>query len=148
MTNLDDGKRVDSTLPAMTLLVTHPSAPDGTIGGFTSLWAREVASGPKALRAERNLHLALRYAAGGNVERTTYNGYCVVVQNAETLNIRELPLHWMGLPTSYTRCKNFRFGAGPFPHDVPELRPVAVGPARDLMRRLPNASSRPPAVNR
>lgn len=98
---------------------------------FPYVYICGVASGPASLRAERNLHLPLRYLVGAKVELTTYNGYRFELHNAEVLRIPELPSYWMGLPDHHTRCKNFRFGVACFPHDVPELRPVAVEIAHD-----------------
>ncbi len=98
---------------------------------FPFVYVCGVASGPDALKGQRNLHLPLRFAERGIVERTTYNGYRIVVTNAEALSIPPLPDYWMGLPDKYCRCKNFRFGVAYFPHDVPELQQSSNGLAGD-----------------
>jgi hypothetical protein len=68
-----------------------------------------VASGPKAERGQKNLHLPLEYAEGHVEEATTYNGYTFRAHNARALIIPPLPAGWGGKPDEHTRCKNFQF---------------------------------------
>lgn len=98
---------------------------------FPFVYICGVAAGPNELKGERNLHLPLRYTAGSVVVCSTYDAYRIVVNNAEALPIPDLPAHWLGLPESHSRCKNFRFGVAYFAESVPELRPVAQGLAHD-----------------
>lgn len=98
---------------------------------FPFVYVCGVSAGQVNLRAERNLHLPVRYAPGRAVERTTYNGYRIVISNAEERRIPALPEYWMGLPNIHRRCKTFQFGVAYFRNDVPELRKIKDGTASE-----------------
>lgn len=81
---------------------------------YPYLYICGVAAGPRSFRKDRNLHLPLAYEEGAAVERVTWTGFRLVVENARELPIPELPDGWGGLGPEFTRCKNFRFGVGYF----------------------------------
>jgi hypothetical protein len=57
-----------------------------------------------------NLHVAFRPQHASVIEGRTWNGYKYVIENAEQLEIPGLPAGFLGLPASYTTCRNFQFG--------------------------------------
>jgi hypothetical protein len=61
-------------------------------------------------RYPTNLHLAMRPAPGARAEARTYNGLLVVVDGAEALEIPPLAPGFRGLASSFTTCRNYRFG--------------------------------------
>ncbi len=91
-----------------------------------------VGSGPKDQLRHKNLHMPLRFRPGSQVEMTAYNGYLFRAENAELIEIPELPPGWGGIADEqHTRCKNFRFAVGVF---------GAIGPARGDDRLDPEPS--------
>lgn len=77
---------------------------------FNQLYICGLASGPKAERRCRNLHLALVEAPGEEVQGFTYNGFWLVLKNAGRLVIPEPLPQLSHLGDDHYRCKNFRFG--------------------------------------
>jgi hypothetical protein len=74
-----------------------------------------VGSGPKDQLRHKNLHMPLRFRPGSQVEMTAYNGYLFRAENAELIEIPELPPGWGGIADEqHTRCKNFRLAVGVF----------------------------------
>jgi hypothetical protein len=70
-----------------------------------------VASGSRALRGRRNLHLAVRPKQGSTATIRSFYGPIFTVRDAEEIVIQD-PIESMPeLDESYTRCKNFRFAA-------------------------------------
>lgn len=58
-----------------------------------------------------NFHLPMRPRPGFTAEAVTYNGFRVVVQNAESLlPITPVADGWRGLDRKMTTCRNFQFG--------------------------------------
>lgn len=57
-----------------------------------------------------NLHVAFRPQHASVIEGRTWNGFKFVIENAEQLAIPALPAGFLGLPASYTTCRNFQFG--------------------------------------
>jgi hypothetical protein len=90
---------------------------------FPYLYICGFAAGPKALRGERNFHLALKPEEGAGASGVTYNGYTVSVTSAVSLSIPELPAGWNGLPSEHTRCKNFRFAVATFGYPETSIVP-------------------------
>lgn len=77
-----------------------------------------VGAGPKKLLHAQNLHLPLRYEAGGVVEQTTYNDYRFRIENAALVDVPRLPDDFAGKTREHARCRNFQFGVAAFgyPH--------------------------------
>jgi hypothetical protein len=75
-----------------------------------------VGEGPKSELGRQNLHMPLRYRAGGFEKIHTYNGYLFRADDAELVPIPEpLPHGWHGITNQeHLRCKNFRFAVGAF----------------------------------
>ena len=84
------------------------------IDRYPYLYICGVGAGPVNLHGERNLHLPLEYCEGASVERTTWNGYRIRVDDARELPIPPLPDGWRGLGPEFTRCRNYRFGVAYF----------------------------------
>ena len=81
---------------------------------YRAIYLCGVARGKITNRKLHNLHLPIERSVGEVFEYTTYNRYHLIVKNGRLLPIPELPENWMGLPASYWRCCNFRFGASLF----------------------------------
>jgi hypothetical protein len=88
----------------------HPTMPLGTTlalnaGGAPFVYLCGV--GPKYTD---NLHLAWRPVAGVRAQARTYPGELVSVEGGEAMEIPALAPGFRGLPSSFTTCRNFRFG--------------------------------------
>lgn len=57
-----------------------------------------------------NMHLAVLREPGATATVTSYTGRVFVIENAVEIPIPELPEGYEGLDTSFTTCRNFRFG--------------------------------------
>lgn len=77
-----------------------------------------VGSGPRRELKLKNVHMPLRHREGGTVRLRTYNDYEVIAEDAELLEIPELPEGWGGRDIETTRCKNFRFGVHYFAKEL------------------------------
>ena len=73
-----------------------------------------VGLGPKRELRKQNLHFPLRSSEGRVAEVRTSNGYHLRAENAEVVEIPELPENWEGFDREHTRCKNFRFAVASF----------------------------------
>lgn len=74
-----------------------------------------VGAGPKKELKNKNLHMPMRFRQGGLVEMETYNGYRFRAEDAELIEIPELPAGWGGITDEeHRRCKNFRFAVAMF----------------------------------
>ena len=74
-----------------------------------------VASGSFKLRAERNLHMAVRPKQGSIATAQSFYGPTFTIYDAEEIAIQGPIENLPGLGTLYTRCKNFRFAAQMYP---------------------------------
>lgn len=79
---------------------------------------------------ERNFHAPIVPAPGETVTLPMFGaGQQFVASDAKLLEIPPLPDNWQGLPTSFTRCRNYRFGLATFglpAQRVLDLRPRLV----------------------
>jgi hypothetical protein len=81
------------------------------------------APGLKSQRGERNLHLAVRPQPGSTATVRSFYGPLFTIHDAEQIDIQEPIAGFPASEDTWTRCKNFRFGAQVF--DVYELGPQA-----------------------
>ena len=81
---------------------------------YKYLYICGVGTGPKQQLCQQNFHLPVEYAEASIIERTTYNGYVVRLENARELPIPGLPEGWQGRDLETTRCKNFQFAVAYF----------------------------------
>jgi len=109
--------KTQSTPPNTEIQLTESKA-------FDSIYLCGVSRGPVASRSKNNLHLALEPKLGVEFAHRAYNGYVVSIKNATPILIPELPKSWNGLPDSYTRCCNFRFGVYRFGYSMKRAREV------------------------
>lgn len=64
-----------------------------------------------------NFHAPMRPVDGARFELPMRLGQRLIVEGAELLPIPSLPAGWHGLPTSFTTCRNYQFGAEYFGPD-------------------------------
>jgi hypothetical protein len=119
----------------------HPEMTDGIVElnrPTKFFYLHGFAPGPKSLRGERNLHLAVRPNEGSVATVRSFYGPVFTIYGAEEIGIQDpIPNH----PPSedkWTRCKNFRFAAQVY--DAPILGPTA--PRNPILLTRAMASSR------
>jgi hypothetical protein len=77
---------------------------------------------------EHNLHLAMEPAPGSVAEVTAFNGDIFRVQNARALPIPAPGPEWRILPSTFTSCRNWRFGLSRYGPTA--MRPTSDRPAQ------------------
>ncbi len=104
-------------------------SPDVPLGA--DLYICGVATPPEGERDDyaHNFHLVCRHKKGSTVKKTTYNGYVMIVTNAEEIPIPAIRNGWRGLPYLFTRCRNFQYGVLRFgyPAGSAVVRPTEWG---------------------
>lgn len=112
------GKRVTGFYP-------HLHCARSLIGSYTLEVNRDMGSGDRTIdlgdadffylcgvtkKWDTNLHLAVRPRLGARCSITAYNGVRFQILGGDAIAIPMLPDGWRGLPTEFTRCRNFQFG--------------------------------------